>query len=149
VLKKVEELARRAEALDWLARMTNDAEREGSGEEDAGRAGSPSHTSPRRGEAWTTADGARRESKRLAKAVEALSGGRIASDDAKELAKTDYQLRREPEGKCEEQYATRLADRKLADVFKEDVERVGRRSGASSSSSSGDMYCLARDCAEG
>jgi hypothetical protein len=83
--------------------------------------------------------------KRLAKAVEALSGGRIAGDDAKELARLIIYY---AEGKktYAEKHINELAER-LAGVFKEDVERVKGEVWGVVEFVLGDMYCLARDCA--
>jgi hypothetical protein len=82
-------------------------------------------------------------SKRLAKAVEALSGGRIASDDAKELAKLiiSYAERRDERTK---RRIDKLAE-KLVGVSKEEVWSVVERI---LSGEDPYVYCLVRDCTD-
>ncbi len=90
-------------------------------------------------------DGRWREerSKRLAKAVEALSGGRIASDDAKELAELiiSYAERRDERTK---KRIDKLAE-ELVGVSKEEVWNVVERV---LSGEDPYVYCLARDCTD-
>jgi hypothetical protein len=76
--------------------------------------------------------------KKLARTVETLSGGRIAGNHAKRLAKLIilYAERREERAK---ERIDELAE-KLAGVSKEDVRDIVRFVLS-------DMYCLARDCA--
>jgi hypothetical protein len=82
-------------------------------------------------------------SKRLAKAVEALSGGRIASDDAKELAKLiiSYAERRDERTK---KRIDKLAE-ELVGVSKEEVWSVVERV---LSGEEPYVYCLVRDCTD-
>jgi len=82
-------------------------------------------------------------SKRLAKAVEALSGGRIASDDARELAKLviGYAERRDERTK---KRIDKLAE-ELVGVSKEEVWSVVERV---LSGEDPYVYCLAGDCAD-
>jgi len=86
--------------------------------------------------------------RRLAKAVEALSGGRIAGDHAERLTELiiSYAESRKREIK---KRIDKLAG-ELAGVFKEDVERVkGEVWGVVKRVLSGEdpyVYCLARDC---
>jgi hypothetical protein len=96
-------------------------------------------------------DGRWREerAKRLARTVETLSGGRIAGDDAKELAELIIRYA-ESRRESVKNSINELAE-KLAGVFKEDVERVkGEVWGVVEFVLSGEdpyVYCLARDCA--
>jgi len=83
--------------------------------------------------------------KRLAKAVEALSGGRIAGDHAEELARAIIYYA-ESRGESVKNSINELAG-KLAGVFKEDVERVKGEVWGVVDFVLSDMYCLARDCA--
>jgi PaRep2b protein. len=82
-------------------------------------------------------------SRRLAKAVEALSGGRIASDDAKELAKLiiSYAGRRDERTK---KRIDKLAE-ELVGVSKEEVWSVVERV---LSGEDPYVYCLVRDCTD-
>jgi hypothetical protein len=81
---------------------------------------------------------------RLAKVVEALSGGKIAGDHADGLARA---IIRYAEGRKKEakDRIDKLAE-ELAQVFKEDVERVKEVWDIVKFILS-DMYCLAKDCA--
>jgi hypothetical protein len=143
VLKKVEELADKLKP--WIgSKKTGNAEREGLVRRMLGELALFVHfAEARRG----LGDDEWREErvKRLAKAVEALSGGRIAGDDAKELARLIIYY---AEGKktYAEKHINELAER-LAGVFKEDVERVKGEVWGVVEFVLGDMYCLARDCA--
>jgi hypothetical protein len=76
--------------------------------------------------------------KRLAKAVEALSGGRIAGDDATELAKLIIYYAESRKESVKERI-DKLAE-ELAGISKEEVWNIVQFV-------LGDMYCLARDCA--
>jgi hypothetical protein len=82
-------------------------------------------------------------SKKLAKAVEALSGGRIASDDAKELAQLiiSYAERRDERTK---KRIDKLAE-ELVGVSKEEVWGVVERV---LSGEDPYVYCLVRDCTD-
>ena len=82
-------------------------------------------------------------SKRLAKAVEAMSGGRIASDNAKELAKLiiSYAERRDERTK---RRIDKLAE-KLVGVSKEEVWSIVERI---LSGEDPYVYCLVRDCTD-
>jgi hypothetical protein len=143
VLKKVEELADKLKP--WIgSKKTGNAEREGLVRRMLGELALFVHfAEARRG----LGDDEWREErvKRLAKAVEALSGGRIAGDDAKELARLIIYY---AEGKktYAEKHINELAER-LAGVFKEDVERVKGEVWGVVEFVLSDMYCLARDCA--
>jgi hypothetical protein len=135
VLKKVEELV--DELKPWIG--PESVERRGEGEtreEDAGRAWLLVHfAEARRG----MDDSKWREErvKRLAKAVEALSGGKIVGDDAERLAKLIIR------------YAEKREKR-----TKKRIESLAEEVGVSWEEVWGvvdfvlsDMYCLARDCA--
>jgi hypothetical protein len=143
VLEKVEKLV--DELKPWIGpEKMGDAEREGLVRRMLGELALLVHfAEARRG----LGDDEWREErvKRLAKAVEALSGGRIAGDDAKELARLIIYY---AEGKktYAEKHINELAER-LAGVFKEDVERVKGEVWGVVEFVLGDMYCLARDCA--
>ena len=148
VLKKVEELA--DELKPWIGpERASDAEREGLVRRMLGELELFVHfAEARRG----MDDGKWREerAKRLAKAVEALSGGRIAGEYAERLARAIIRYaegyKKEAEGSI-----NRLAG-KLASVFKEDMKRVREEvwevvervlSGEDPY-----VYCLTRDCAD-
>ncbi len=141
VLKKVEELA--VELKPWIGRKKmSDIEREELVRRMLGELALLVHfVEARRG----MDDSRWREerSKRLAKAVEALSGGRIASDDAKELAELIISY---AEGRDErtKKRIDKLAE-ELVGVSKEEVWSV-----VESVLSGEDSYvcCLARDCAD-
>jgi hypothetical protein len=83
--------------------------------------------------------------KRLAKAVEALSGGRIAGEYAEKLARA---IIRYAEGHKKEakEDIDRLAG-ELGGALKEDVNRVKGEVWGVVEFVLSDMYCLARDCA--
>jgi hypothetical protein len=148
VLKKVEELA--DELKPWIGpERASDAEREGLVRRMLGELELFVHfAEARRG----MDDGKWREerAKRLAKAVEALSGGRIAGEYAERLARAIIRYaegyKKEAEGSI-----NRLAG-KLASVFKEDMKRVREEVwGVVERVLSGEdpyVYCLTRDCAD-
>jgi hypothetical protein len=83
--------------------------------------------------------------KRLSRAVEALSGGRIKGDHAKELAQAII-LYAEGRNKRTKNSIDKLAE-ELTGIFKEDVERVKGEVWGIVDFILSDMYCLARDCA--
>jgi len=143
VLKKVEGLA--DELKPWIGpEGASDAERNGLARRMLGELALIAHfAEARRG----MDDGRWREerTKRLAKAVEALSGGRITGDHANELAKLIilYAERRDNRTKNS---IDKLAE-ELAGIFKEDVKRVREDVWGIVDFILNDMYCLARDCA--
>ncbi len=135
VLKKVEELV--AELKPWIGpEKMGDAEREGLARRMLGELALLAHFA----EARRGLDDNRWREERvrwLAKAVETLSGGRIASDDAKELAELIIS------------YAERREER-----TKERIDNLAEKVGVSREEVWGvvdfvlsDMYCLSRDCA--
>jgi hypothetical protein len=83
--------------------------------------------------------------KRLAKAVEALSGGKIAGDHAETLAKLIISYAESRAERVKKRINNLAGD--LADVLKEDVKRVKGEVGGVVDFILSDMYCLARDCA--
>jgi hypothetical protein len=82
---------------------------------------------------------------RLARAVKALSGGRLAGEYAVKLAKLIIRYA-EGRDKRTKNSIDKLAE-ELAGVFKEDVERVKGEVRGVVDFILSDMYCLARDCA--
>jgi hypothetical protein len=141
VLKKVEQLV--DELKPWIGpEEMDEAEREGLVRGMLGELALFIHfAEARRG----MDDGRWREerAKRLAEAVEALSGGRIASDDAERLAGLIiyYAERREERTK---KRIDKLAE-ELVGVSKEEVWSVVERV---LSGEDPYVYCLARDCAD-
>jgi hypothetical protein len=136
VLKKVEELA--DELKPWIGpERANNVEREGLVRRMLGELALLAHfAETRRG----MDDGRWREerAKRLAKAVEALSGGRIAGERAERLAELIIS------------YAESRAE-----TVKRSIENLAKEVGVSNKEVwdivefvLGDMYCLARDCAD-
>jgi hypothetical protein len=135
VLERVRELA--DELKPWIGREgTSDAEREGLVRRMFGELALFVHfAEARRGmddDRWRE-----ERAKRLARAVEALSGGRIAGERAEELAKL----------------IIRYAERR-AETVKKRIESLAEEVGISREEMWGivefvlsDMYCLARDCA--
>jgi hypothetical protein len=83
--------------------------------------------------------------KRLARTVEALSGGRITGDHAERLAELIISYA-ESRGESVKNSINELAE-KLAGVFKEDAKRVKGEVWGVVDFVLSDMYCLARDCA--
>jgi hypothetical protein len=143
VLKRVEELA--DELKPWIGpEKMSDAEREGLARRMLGELALLVHfAEARRGKSdneWKE-----ERAKRLARAVEALSGGRIAGDHAERLAGLIiyYAERREERTKNS---IDKLAE-ELAGIFKEDVKRVREDVWGIVDFILNDMYCLARDCA--
>jgi len=144
VLKKVEELA--DELKPWIGpESANDAEREGLARRMLGELALLTHfAEARRGKSdneWKE-----ERAKRLARAVEALSGGRIAGGHAERLARA---IIRYAGGHKKE--ATEDIDRmagELASALKEDVNRVKGEVWGIVEFVLSDMYCLARDCAD-
>jgi Fe2+ transport system protein FeoA len=136
VLKRVEELADTLKA--WIgSESANDAEREGRARRMLGELALFVHfAEARRGKS----DDEWREErvKRLARAVEALSGGRIAGDHANELAGLIISYAESRRREIRERIY-KLAE-KLVDISKEEVWSVV-------DFVLSDMYCLARDCA--
>ncbi len=136
VLERVEEMA--SELKSWIGREdASDAEREGLVGRMLGELALFVHfAEARRG----TDDGRWREerAKRLARAVEALSGGRIAGDHAERLAKLIIYYAESRKESVKERI-DKLAE-ELAGVSKEEVRGIVEFV-------LGDMYCLARDCA--
>jgi hemerythrin-like domain-containing protein len=143
VLKRVEELA--GALKPWIGpKKMDDAEREGLVRKMLGELALLVHfAEARRG----LGDDEWREErvKRLAKAVEALSGGKIAGEYAETLAKLIiyYAERRDNRTKNS---IDKLAE-ELAGIFKEDVKRVREDVWGIVDFILNDMYCLARDCA--
>jgi len=82
---------------------------------------------------------------RLAKAVEALSGGRITGNHAERLAELIISYA-ESRDKRTKNRIDKLAE-ELAGVFKEDVKRVKGEVWGIVDFILSDMHCLARDCA--
>jgi hypothetical protein len=93
-------------------------------------------------------DGEWREerAKRLAKAVETLSGGRIAGDHAERLARAIIRYAGGHKKEAKEDI-DRLAG-ELVGALKEDVNRVKGEVWGVVEFVLSDMYCLARDCAD-
>jgi hypothetical protein len=148
VLKRVEELA--GELKPWIGpEGASYAEREGLMRRMLDELALQAHFAEAR---WSMDDRKWREErvKRLAKAVEALSGGRIAGEYAEGLARAIIRYaeghKKEAEGRI-----NRLAG-KLASVFKEDMKRVREEVwGVVERVLSGEdpyVYCLTRDCAD-
>jgi len=140
VLKKVEELA--GALKPWIGpERASEEEREGLVRRMLGELELFVHfvEKARRG----MDDGRWREerAKRLAKAVEALSGGRIAGDDAKELAKLIIRYAERREERTKERI-NNLVEK--VGVSKEEVWGVVERV---LSGEDPYAYCLARDCA--
>jgi hypothetical protein len=137
VLERVEELG--DELKPWIGpEGASDAEREGLVGRMLGELALLAHFAEARRK---MDDGRWREAraKRLAKAVEALSGGRITGEYAERLAKliVSYAESREERAK---KRIDKLAE-KLAGVPREEVWGIVEFV-------LGDMYCLARDCAD-
>ncbi len=143
VLKKVEELT--GKLRSWIGpEKMDDKEREGLARRMLGELALLVHfAEARRGKS----DGEWREERvrRLAEAVEALSGGRIAGDHAVRLARA---IIRYAEGHKKEagEDIDRLAG-ELGGALKEDVNRVKGEVWGVVEFVLSDMYCLARDCA--
>ncbi|MFZ8806544.1 MAG: hypothetical protein ACO2PN_00360 [Pyrobaculum sp.] len=135
VLEKVEELVDKLKP--WIgSEGMSDAEREGLVRRMLGELTLLAHfAEARRGK--NDGDWREERTKRLARAVEALSGGRIVGDDANELAKLiiRYAERREERTKGR---IKNLAEK--VGVSKEEVWGIVEFVLS-------DMYCLARDCA--
>jgi hypothetical protein len=136
VLKKVEELV--DELKPWIGREdASNAEREELARRMLGELALLAHfAEARRGKSDDEWRGER--IKRLSRAVETLSGGRIAGDDAKELAKLIIYYAESRKESVKERI-DKLAE-ELAGVSKEEVWNIVNFV-------LGDMYCLARDCA--
>jgi len=137
VLKRVEELA--DELKPWIDREdASNAEREGLARRMLGELALLAHFA---GVRRKMDDGRWREerAKRLAKAVEALSGGRIAGEYADRLAELIISYAESREEKAKKRI-DKLAE-KLAGVPREEVWSIVEFV-------LGDMYCLARDCAD-
>jgi hypothetical protein len=143
VLERVEELTDKLKP--WIGpEGMSDAEREGLVRRMLGELALLVHfAEARRG----MDDGKWREErvKRLAKAVETLSGGRITGEYAERLA---ILIIRYAEGykQYAKKYINSLA-KTLASVLKEDEERVRGKIWGIVNFILSDMYCLARDCA--
>jgi hypothetical protein len=143
VLKKVEELA--DELKPWIGpESADDAKREGLTRRMLGELALLVHfAETRRGmddDKWRE-----ERAKRLTRAVEALSGGRIKGDHAKELAQAII-LYAKSRDKRTKNSIDKLAE-ELAGVFKEDVKRVKGEVWGIVDFILSDMHCLARDCA--
>ncbi|MFP3200406.1 MAG: PaRep2b protein, partial [Thermoproteus sp.] len=143
VLERVGELA--DELKPWIgSEEASDAEREGLARRILGELALFAHfAEARRG----LDDGEWREErvKRLSRAVEALSGGRIRGEYAERLAKLIIYYA-EGQKKYAEERIENLA-KELAGVLKGDVERVRGEVWGVVDFALNDMYCLARDCA--
>jgi hypothetical protein len=136
VLERVEELA--DELKPWIGpKKMSDAEREGLARRMLGELALFVHfAEARRGkddDKWRE-----ERAKRLARAVEALSGGRIAGEYAERLAELIIRYAESHRRKIEE-HIYKLAE-ELAGISKEEVWNIVQFV-------LGDMYCLARDCA--
>jgi hypothetical protein len=83
--------------------------------------------------------------KKLARTVKALSGGKIKGDHANELAKQIISYAESRAERVKNRINNLAGD--LADVFKEDVNRVKGEVWGIVDFILSDMYCLARDCA--
>jgi hypothetical protein len=83
--------------------------------------------------------------KRLTKAVEALSGGRIADGYAEELAKAIIYYAEGHKKKAKNKID--MLAKELTKILKDDVDRVKGEVWGVVKFVLGDMYCLARDCA--
>jgi hypothetical protein len=143
VLERVEKLA--DELKPWIGHKdASDAEREGLARRMLGELALLAHfAEARRG----MDDGRWREerAKKLAKAVEALSGGRIAGEYAERLAELIIRYAKSRKRGIKERI-DKLAE-ELASIFKEDVKRVREDVWGIVDFILNDMYCLARDCA--
>jgi hypothetical protein len=148
ILERVEELA--DELKPWIGpERASDVEREGLVRRMLGELALLAHfAEARRGK--NDSEWREERAVRLAKAVEALSGGRIAGEYADTLAKL---IIRYAEGRKKEAEGSinRLAG-KHASVFKEDMKRVREEVwGVVERVLSGEdpyVYCLTRDCAD-
>ncbi len=143
VVKRVEELV--DELKPWIGpESADDAKREGLTRRMLGELALLVHFAEAR---KVKDDGEWREerAKRLTRAVEALSGGRIAGEYAVKLAKLII-LYAESRDKRTKNSIDKLAE-ELAGVFKEDVKRVKGEVWGVVEFVLSDMYCLARDCA--
>jgi hypothetical protein len=143
VLKKVEELA--DELKPWIGRKkTDDAKREGLARRMLGELALLAHfAEARRGmddDKWRE-----ERAKRLAKAVEMLSGGRIKGDHAERLARAIIRYAGGHKKEAKEDI-DRLAG-ELAGALKEDVNMVKGEVWSVVEFVLSDMYCLASDCA--
>jgi len=143
VLKKVEELV--DELKTWIGpEKMSDAEREGLMRRMLGELALFVHfAEARRGMDDSEWRGERAE--RLAKAVEALSGGRIAGDHAERLARAIIRYAEGHKNEAKEDI-DRLAG-ELVGALKEDVNRVKGEVWGVVEFVLSDMYCLARDYA--
>jgi hypothetical protein len=144
ILERVGELA---DALKpWIGpERTKDAEREGRARRMLGELALFAHfAEARRG--LDDGEWRRERVERLSRAVEALSGGRIAGEYAERLARAIIRYaegnKKDAEGRIE-----KLAE-ELAGVLKEDVGRVRGEVWGVVDFALDDMYCLARDCAD-
>jgi len=143
VLERVGELA--GSIKPWIGpERAEDAEREGLARRMLGELALFAHfAEARRG----MGDDRWREERveRLSRAVEALSGGRIAGEYAERLAKLIIYY---AEGRKEEA-RVRIENlaKELAGIFKEDVGMIKKEVWGLIEFALSDMYCLARDCA--
>jgi hypothetical protein len=143
VLEKVEELA--DELKPWIGpERMSDVEREGLVRRMLGELALLVHFAETR-KGLSDDEWREERAKRLARVVEALSGVRITGDHAERLAELIISYA-ESRGESVKNSINELAG-KLADVFKEDVERVKGEVWGVVEFVLGDMYCLARDCA--
>jgi hypothetical protein len=143
VLKRVEEMVEKLKP--WIGpKRASDAEKEGLARRMLGELELLAHfAEARRGK---NDDEWRKERvKRLAKAVEALSGGKIAGDHAETLAKLIINYAESRAKRVKKRINNFAGD--LADIFKEDVKRVKGEVWGIVDFILSDMYCLARDCA--
>jgi hypothetical protein len=143
VLERVGELA--GSIKPWIGpERAGDAEREGLARRMLGELALFAHfAEARKG----LDDGEWREerAKRLSRAVEALSGGRIGGEYAERLARAIIRYAEGNKKRAEERIEN-LA-KELAGVLKEDVGRAGEEVWGVVELALSDMYCLARDCA--
>ena len=135
-LKRVEELA--SELKPWIGHEdASDAEREGLAKRMLGELTLLAHFAETR-KGMDDGEWREKRAKRLARAVEALSGGRIAGDHAERLAKLIIYYAESRKESVKERI-DKLAE-ELAGVSKEEVRGIV-------DFVLSDMYCLARDCA--
>jgi hypothetical protein len=143
VLEKVEELV--VELKPWIGpEGASDAEREGLVRRMLGELALITHFAETR-KGMDDRKWREERAKRLADAVEALSGGRIKDEYADRLAKLIIYYA-EGYKQYAKKYINSLAGT-LASVLKEDEERVRGKIWGIVNFILSDMYCLARDCA--
>ncbi len=148
VLKKVEELA--DELKPWIGpEGASEAEREDLMRRMLGELALLAHFAETR-KGMDDGEWREKRAKRLARAVEVLSGGRIAGDHVERLARAIIRYTERHKKEAGEDI-DKLAE-ELARILREDVEKVrGEVWGIVERVLSGEdpyVYCLARDCAD-